>query len=150
MDYFVKWWYFSFGKSFFETSRCSMFIIMSIIIPQNFTFFGIYLIFLNRVLKSGFAVYQISVDRTGRPNLRSKVHWATESLSVDRSGRPMKIFGRPTNFPVDRRVFLQLPTASFLTVALGLFCLLLWFFGWVVRGYKYPLSSTLKLSKRLF
>ena len=99
LDYFVKWWYFSFGKSFFETSRCSMFIIMSTIIPQSFTFFGIYLIFLNSISKSDKQFsYQFSVDRTGRPNLRSKVHWATEAC---RSTGPVDRW----KFSVDRRIF---------------------------------------------
>ena len=107
LNYFVKWWYFSFGKSFFETSHCSMFIIMSTIIPQSFTFFEIYLIFLNSVLKSalkpifsGMSVFGRPVRSTGQLTIRQ--YFSRES-SVDRSGRPRAQIGRPTEFPVDRR-----------------------------------------------
>ena len=130
LDYFVKWWYFLFGKSFLITSHCSMFIIMSTIIFQSFTFFGIYLIFLNSVSKSDIQpskpVFYVSVY--GRPDQSTDhlfiSYHATESWSVDRADRPkapsvdrtgrptivqncffvfLLSVGRPTKFPVDRQ-----------------------------------------------
>ena len=121
-----------------------MFTIMSTIIPQSFTFFGIYLIFLNNFLKSAYQVFHVS--DFGRPHRSTDhlifLHWATESLSVDRSGRPkapsvdrtgrptmvqnyffvfLLSVGRPTKFPVDRQYDRCFSNGYFLSCLLGLF-----------------------------
>ena len=178
LDYFVKWWYFSFGKSFFETSHCSMFIIMSTIIPQSFTFFGIYLIFLNRVLKSAlkpiFLECQFSVDRYGRPvngpfvsifpeSRRSIGPVDRELKSVDRQNfrstddgpecflRVFALIGRPTEFSVDRQYSRWLLTAISELFLWGLFCHLFW--GFLLRflvGIYTPLLMSFQIDKREF